>query len=204
MRVAVVDYGMGNLLSVRNALLHLGAEVVSADTAAGLREAHAVVLPGVGAFGEAMRQLKARELLGGLEEEVRTRGKPMLGICLGMQLLGERGEELGVHQGLGWVPGDVRRLSAAPLRIPHIGWSEVAGEGPLFRGIPERTAFYFVHSFHFVAADPAVVRGTTDYGGPFVSAVQQGNVHAVQFHPEKSHKWGLALLKNFLDAAAGS
>jgi glutamine amidotransferase len=201
MRIALVDYGMGNLLSVKNALEHVGATLQVASSAAGLDDAGAVVLPGVGAFGEAMRELRARGLQDALEEHVRVRKKPFLGICLGLQLLGDRGHELGTHDGLGWVPGEVERLDVAPLRVPHIGWSEVEGKGPLFAGIPERSAFYFVHSFHLVSRDPSVVHGTTAYGRPFVSAVQAENVMAVQFHPEKSHKWGLELLRNFVRTA---
>ncbi|MBX3260976.1 MAG: imidazole glycerol phosphate synthase subunit HisH [Labilithrix sp.] len=199
MNLAIVNYGMGNLLSVRNAFASLGAEAEVVEAGQDLERAGAIVLPGVGAFGEAMKQLRARGLEEALHREVMERKKPFLGICLGLQLLARRGHELGVNDGLGWVAGEVRRLDVAPdLRVPHIGWSEVEGRGPLFAGIPDRTAFYFVHSYHFVAEDPAVVHGTTVYGHRFTSAVAHENVVAVQFHPEKSHKWGLALLANFL------
>jgi glutamine amidotransferase len=202
MDVAVVNYGMGNLLSVRNAFASLGADARIVDKASDLAAARSIVLPGVGAFGEAMTQLRERGLDSGLREQVLERKKPFLGICLGLQLLADRGHELGLNNGLGWVEGEVRRLEVAPsIRVPHIGWSEVDGKGTLFRGIPPKTAFYFVHSFHLVASDAAIVHGTTIYDQPFTSAVERDNIMAVQFHPEKSHKWGLALLKNFLEYA---
>lgn len=205
MDLAVVNYGMGNLLSVKNAFESLGARVRVADGEADLRDAAAIVLPGVGAFGEAMRQLRERGFDEALQREVVERKKPFLGICLGLQLIAEKGYELGEHVGLGWIGGEVKRLEVAPnVRVPHIGWSEVEAAGAdgkggaLFAGIPERTAFYFVHSFHLVAKDEAVVHGRTVYDQAFTSAVERENVLAVQFHPEKSHKWGLKLLQNFL------
>jgi glutamine amidotransferase len=195
----IVDYGMGNLRSVQNAFEYLGAEVRTTRAGDDLANVGAVVLPGVGAFGEGMRGLRERGFVDALQREVIERKKPMLGICLGMQLLGERGTELGEHAGLGWVPGSVDRLDGAGgLRIPHIGWNDVAGKGVLFAGLPDRTAFYFVHSFHLRTPEPAIVSGSTEYGETFASAVERENVLAVQFHPEKSHKHGLALLENFI------
>jgi imidazole glycerol-phosphate synthase subunit HisH len=199
MDLAIVNYGMGNLLSVRNALESLGATVRVVEQGEQLRDAGAIVLPGVGAFGEAMKQIRARRLEEALRVEVLERRKPFLGICLGLQLVAQRGHELGVHDGLGWVAGEVQRLDVAPgVRVPHIGWSEVEGRGTLFKGIPDRTAFYFVHSFHLVAEDPSVIHGKTVYDREFTSALETENIMAVQFHPEKSHKWGLALLSNFI------
>lgn len=205
MDLAIVNYGMGNLLSVRNALESLGASVRVVESGEQLRDAGAIVLPGVGAFGEAMGQLRARGLDDALRVEVLDRKKPFLGICLGLQLLARRSHELGVNDGLGWVAGEVHRLQVARgVRVPHIGWSEVEGRGTLFKGIPDRTAFYFVHSYHLVAENPSVIHGKTVYEREFVSAIQSENVMAVQFHPEKSHRWGLALLGNFLAFARGA
>ncbi|HZU82951.1 MAG TPA: imidazole glycerol phosphate synthase subunit HisH [Polyangiaceae bacterium] len=202
MIIGVVDYGMGNLMSVTNALTAVGAEARVLRDARGTADAGALVVPGVGAFGRGMQGLRERGFVDALEREVREKKKPMLGICLGLQLLATRGTELGDHLGLGWVPGVVHRLEGSPgLRVPHIGWNEVSGGGALFAGVPQGTSFYFVHSYHLVPDDPRHVAGTTEYGQTFVSAVEADNVLGVQFHPEKSHKFGLALLKNFVSVA---
>src|SRR5262249_28532619 len=157
MDLAIINYGMGNLLSVRNALESLGAPVRVVEDARALGDPSGIVLPGVGAFGEAMRQLEERGFADVLANEVIERKKPFLGICLGLQVLGGKGYELGEQRGLGWIRGEVTRLEVAPnVRVPHIGWSEVAGRGTLFAGIPEQTAFYFVHSYRLVAVDDAV------------------------------------------------
>ena len=199
MLFGIIDYGMGNLLSVKNALIAVGAQVAILDRGAQLTNAGAVVLPGVGAFGKGMAGLRERGFVDALEREVREKKKPMLGICLGMQLLATTGTELGTHEGLGWVPGTVRRfVLPAELRVPHMGWNDVRGRGPLFAGIPETASFYFVHSFHLVPNHGEVVSAVTDYGGDFASAVEHESVFAVQFHPEKSHKHGLQLLGNFV------
>ncbi|MBX3196812.1 MAG: imidazole glycerol phosphate synthase subunit HisH [Labilithrix sp.] len=203
MIVGLIDYGMGNLRSVRNALVTLGARVDVVDRGEALADVDAVVVPGVGAFGEGMRGLRERGFVEALDREVRQRGKPMLGICLGLQLLATRGYEQGEHSGLTWVAGDVRRFDRQTnLRIPHVGWNGVDGTGVLFRGIPRNTDFYFVHSFHFVLERPSEATATANYGEPFVAALERENILAVQFHPEKSHKYGLVLLKNFLDFAS--
>jgi glutamine amidotransferase len=202
MEFGLIDYGAGNLSSVRNAVESLGASARVISRGADLAEVGAVILPGVGAFGEGMRQLRERGFIEGLQREVRETQKPMLGICLGQQLLAARGLELGENDGLGWIPGEVRRLTVpAGLRVPHIGWNSVSGTGTLFKGIPPNSSFYFVHSFHLVPEQRSVVSGTTEYGETFVSAIEEGNLMAVQFHPEKSHKYGLVLLKNFIDFA---
>lgn len=199
MEIGLIDYGMGNLGSVRNAIEALGGQVRVVNEGAGLADLGAFILPGVGAFGEGMRGLRERGFIEALDRQVRQAGKPLLGICLGLQLLAGRGFELGEHEGMGWIAGDVRRLAVPEtLRVPHIGWNNVSGSGELWKGIPPETSFYFVHSYHLVPANAGAVSGTTEYGERFVSMIEQGNVMAVQFHPEKSHKHGLALLKNFI------
>jgi glutamine amidotransferase len=195
--IAVLDYGMGNLRSVEKAFEHVGAEVEITYAPERIRESEALVLPGVGAFPKAMRAVRER----GLDELVEERlaaGVPILGICLGMQLLFERSAELGGADGLGLLPGEVRPLDAPGLKVPQIGWNEVAWRrpSPLSEGLPDRVAFYHVHSFAPAAAN-GVVLGTADYGSEFVSAVGRDGVYGVQFHPEKSGPDGLALLRNF-------
>lgn len=197
-RVGIVDYGMGNLLSVRNAFASLGADVHVADRGDALTDVSAVVVPGVGAFSAGMHGLHERGFVQPLAEH-RAAGTPILGICLGMQLLMSSGSEGGHTTGLGWINGTCERMTAGEgLRIPHIGWNEVAGTGPLFTGLAPNTSFYFVHSFQVVPVEQAVVAGTTQHGPTFVSAMQHDRTFGVQFHPEKSHKSGLALLRNFL------
>jgi imidazole glycerol-phosphate synthase subunit HisH len=197
--VAVIDYGAGNLSSVRNAFAAIGAEAQIAREGADLRGADFIVLPGVGAFGRGAEELRSRGFCDALSEAVLVQGKPFLGICLGLALLGEVGHEAGIHRGLGWVPGSVVKLETSKgYPIPHVGWNTVRGRGLLFRGIPHESSFYFVHSYHLVPTDPSWVAGTTEYGIEFVSAIARNNVMAVQFHPEKSHKFGLEILRNFL------
>jgi glutamine amidotransferase len=195
--IAVLDYGMGNLRSVQKALEHIGAEPEITYDAARIRAAEALVLPGVGAFPKAMEAVRER----GLDEliyERRAAGVPILGICLGMQLLFESSVELGGAQGLGLLPGEVRQLVAPGLKVPQIGWNAVSWrrESALTVGLPDPAAFYHVHSFAPVASN-GVVLGTADYGTEFVSAVAGDGVYGVQFHPEKSGPDGLALLRNF-------
>jgi imidazole glycerol-phosphate synthase subunit HisH len=197
--IAVVDYGMGNRRSVEKALEHVGARAsVSSDPAA-LRAAAGLVVPGVGAFPRAMDNLG--EL--GLDELIRERvaqGTPVLGICLGMELAFEYSTEQGGSAGLGIIPGEVRRLEAGSLKLPHIGWNEVRfskPQSPLIENLPLECAFYHVHSFAPVPAQEQDVLGTAEYGTPFVSAVERGSFYGVQFHPEKSSAAGLRMLANF-------
>ncbi len=198
--VAVVDYGMGNRRSVEKALGHVGARALITRETAALEEADALVVPGVGAFPHGMRNLI--EL--GLDERIRAAaaaGKPVLGICLGMQLLFERSQEHEVTDGLGLLAGEVSLLDGGGLRIPHIGWNDVRFErpSPLTAGLPrESCAFYHVHSLAARPEDPADVIATTEYGERFATVVSHGNVFGVQFHPEKSSRDGLALLSNFV------
>lgn len=199
--IAVIDYGMGNHRSVLNALQALGQEAAVTADAEVIKRAHALILPGVGAFGDGMRNLRAANLVDVLEKEVMQGGKPLLGLCLGLQLLATRSYEMGVHEGLGWIRGEVKRLSPddPSLRIPHMGWNDVefvASTG-IYAGMKAPQSFYFVHSFALVPEDEAVVTGRCHYGTRFVASVESGNVCATQFHPEKSHKVGLALLKNW-------
>jgi glutamine amidotransferase len=200
--IAILDYGMGNLRSVEKAFEHVGAEVEITHDAERIRAAAALVLPGVGAFPKAMRAIGER----GLDELVRERraaGVPILGICLGMQLLFERSDELGGADGLALLPGEVRALDAPGLKVPQIGWNAVAWrrESPLNTDLADPTAFYHVHSFAPVASNGVVV-GTAEYGAQFVTAVGHDGVYGVQFHPEKSGPDGLALLRNFTALAS--
>jgi imidazole glycerol-phosphate synthase subunit HisH len=205
--VAVVDYGMGNLGSVCNALSRLDASFFVARAPADLARADALIVPGVGAFGAAARNLRSAGLDSAMAREVLERGKPYLGICLGMQLLADDSAELGHHSGLAWIPGHVISLeeSHRGVRVPHVGWNEVRGSGgavdPLFEWIPSGTHFYFDHSFHLVL-DGDCATATTDYGGSVVAAIRRGNIAGVQFHPEKSQRAGLRILRNFLNSIA--
>ncbi len=196
--IAIADYGMGNRRSVEKALAHVGAESVITADHDEIRAADAVILPGVGAFPEAMRNLE-RTGLGAVIAELT---QPLLGICLGMQLLFESSTEHEGARGLGILPGPVTALHSP--RLPHIGWNLVRFERPsaLTEGLPGEAAFYHVHSFACRPAEPADVVGTSEYGERFVSVVERGHVMAVQFHPEKSSRDGLALLRNFARLAA--
>jgi glutamine amidotransferase len=201
--IAVVNYGMGNLGSVMNALEAIGADATLVAEPAHIEGAKGILLPGVGAFGEGMANLHRLGMVESIKEAVQT-GRPLLGICLGMQLLADAGSEHGIHEGLGLIAGQVKQLQPLPekrLRLPHIGWNDLRCEKRegLFKGLREVEAFYFVHSFVFHPKDVAVTAGTTEYGEEFVSAIEQDNVWAAQFHPEKSHKAGMTLLRNWVD-----
>ena len=193
---AIVDYGVGNLMSVSNAMHYLGFETKITSDAKELELADSILLPGVGAFPDAADKLRGP----GLDQVLiaESQKKPILGICLGMQLLLERGEEVRPCEGLGFVKGSVRKINTA-LKLPHIGWNELhfQNDSPLFRGIDEGAYVYFVHSFCAVAEDESQVIARIDYGASVVAAVQSGNVFGTQFHPEKSGEIGLAMLKNF-------
>ena len=193
---AIVDYGVGNLMSVSNAMHYLGFETKITSDAKELELADSILLPGVGAFPDAADKLRGP----GLDQVLiaESQKKPILGICLGMQLLLERGEEVRPCEGLGFVKGSVRKINTA-LKLPHIGWNELhfQNDSPLFRGIDEGAYVYFVHSFCAVAEDESQVIARTDYGASVVAAVQSGNVFGTQFHPQKSGEIGLAMLKNF-------
>jgi glutamine amidotransferase len=202
--IAIIDYGMGNLRSVQKGLERVGgfAEVVS--TPEPIEAADKIVLPGVGAFGDAMNHLQERNLIDAIQQAV-TKGKPFLGICLGLQLLFETSYEEGRFQGLGIVPGEVVRFDfndAAQhrdLKIPHMGWNQVRfpQSCPLVEGVDDGSYFYFVHSYHVVPTQQDVIAGVCDYGGDFTAMIWQDNVFATQFHPEKSQAIGLRILENF-------
>jgi imidazole glycerol-phosphate synthase subunit HisH len=202
--IAIVDYGMGNRRSVEKALEHVGARAVISADPARLAAADGLIVPGVGAFPRAIENLHKLGLAELLSERLAA-GMPVLGICLGMQLALDSSEELGGSAGLGFVPGEVRRISAGALKLPHIGWNEVTfgGDSPLLRDLPRRCAFYHVHSYAAHPADAEAVLGTAEYGERFASAIQRGSFYGVQFHPEKSSAAGLRLLANFATICAG-
>ena len=197
--IAVVDYGAGNVCSVMHALEHIGAPSILTRNAGEIARADAVILPGVGAFGDAMEQLGSSGTIAAMERFLET-GRPFLGICIGEQLLFERSEESPGSRGLSWLRGSVRRIPAGPGRkVPHMGWNEIeiCQEDPLFAGLPEKPYFYFVHSYYVQAQDPSCVLGRVRYGVDMDVAVRRNNLYAVQFHPEKSGACGLQLLQNF-------
>ncbi len=195
--IGIVDYGMGNLESVRKAFAAVGFSTTWIRQPGDLVDCDRVVLPGVGAFGRAIDTLRQLELIDPLREAL-DEGRPFLGICLGLQLLFEESAEHGSHTGLAWVTGRVRRLPDT-VRVPHIGWNAVQQPrtSRLFDGIPDRTYFYFVQSYYVEAGDPDLVIGTTEHGLRFAAAIERDNLFGVQFHPEKSQQAGLQLLANF-------
>jgi glutamine amidotransferase len=200
--VGIIDYGMGNLLSVRHAIESLGADTAILSAPKDLADADRLVLPGVGAFAEGIRRLRETGLADALGEAVRGRLVPLFGICLGMQLMARRGSEGGAQDGLGWFDGEVVRLpqEAPSVRLPHVGWNEVSArtESVLFRELPPCPDFYFVHSYHLQCRDAADVEAVCEYGIPFAAAVRKDNIFATQFHPEKSQDFGIKVLDNFL------
>ncbi|MBI1824505.1 MAG: imidazole glycerol phosphate synthase subunit HisH [Nitrospirae bacterium] len=196
--IAVIDYGMGNLRSVQNALLKVGHRSLITSDQKELLEATHLVLPGVGAFSECMDHLRATGLIPTITKCIRE-GKPFLGICLGLQLLFSRSEEFGMHEGLNFIPGEVKRFPVSGLKVPHIGWNQVRinSDSPFFKGIPQDSYFYFDHSYYVLPEKESVVASRSDYGISFVSSVWQDKLFACQFHPEKSQALGLKLLENF-------
>ena len=209
-RVAIIDCGAGNLHSVRKAFAHQLAEGGTLEVvteAKALNGATHIVLPGVGAFADCMQGLNSLPgMRAALEDAVLTRGVPFFGICVGMQMLFQRGHEFGVHAGLGWFEGEVAKLAPADesLRIPHMGWNRlrlrhIMDGHPIFRDIHENDFVYFVHSYAAMGANPAEVLADVDYGGPVVAVIGRKNIVATQFHPEKSQAVGLRLIRNFLE-----
>lgn len=202
MAIVIVDTGVANRHSISNALSHIGCDIELTADAARIRAADKLVFPGVGAFEAGMRSLRSLNLIEVLSEEVIEKHKPILGICLGMQMMAEIGEEDGVYQGLGWVKGRVRRLmpNDPSYKVPHIGFNSVdwKHDSRLFAGLPQPADFYFVHSY-YLDTDIPLVSGTADYAGPMVAAIERDNIMGVQFHPEKSQAAGLHLLRNFVN-----
>lgn len=198
--IAVIDYDAGNIKSVEKALQYLGQDVRITRDAEEILSADRVILPGVGAFGDAMEKLSGYGLTDVIKKYTGS-GKPFLGICLGLQLIFDESEESPGVKGLGLVPGRIRRIPDGPGRkVPQIGWNDIKTnpDSRLFRGIADGSYVYFVHSYYLDAADKSVVAATTEYGVKIDAAVEAGNIYACQFHPEKSSKVGLEILKNFL------
>lgn len=201
--VAIVDYNAGNIGSLVKILQKLGAEVTIASTPDAVLAADRLILPGVGHFGAAIAELRRRDLAAALSLRVREEGVPLLGVCLGMQLLARRSEEADA-EGLGWIAADCVRFRFPPdpeaPKVPNMGWRTVAPrpDSRLFPPLDRPWRFYFVHSYYVLPDNPDVLLATADHGGPFAAAVQDGNIVGVQFHPEKSHRFGLAFLEQFL------
>ena len=197
--IAIIDYAINNLRSVEKAFQSLGVDVLATNAPEEIRKADKMVLPGVGAFADAMSNLKAKNLDGVIREKVEA-GTPLLGLCLGLQLLFSESEEFGKHSGLNFIPGNVVRIPAG-LKVPHIGWNQlhIKRPDPLLRGIEEGSFVYFVHSYYADPQNQDDVLATSDYGIEFPAITNRKNVWATQFHPEKSQQVGLQILKNFAD-----
>lgn len=202
-KICIVDYGMGNLKSVINALNHTTVcNVCVSNEKRDLDSSDIIILPGVGSFNDAVNNLRERDLFDKLDNEIINRKKPLMAICLGMQIVMDSSEEGGLSEGLGWIPGDVTRFQVPDkFRVPHMGWDNVKikSHHDLFKGIEENPDFYFVHSYH-VNCDEKYVVASCDYGYEFTAAIQKDNIVAFQFHPEKSHRNGLSLLSNYIDS----
>lgn len=200
--VGIIDYGMGNLLSVYHAVEMAGGNAKICSTPQELAQVQRIVLPGVGAFRDCIKNLTEKGFVDALNEAVYQQGKPIMGICLGMQVMARRSFEGGEYQGLGWFEADVVRLQPDDhsLRVPQIGWNDVTyrPDSILFAGHPEEPDFYFVHSYYMMCDRSEDIQATCDYGGPITAAVGKDNIVATQFHPEKSQDYGLLVLQNFL------
>ncbi|MFB3919329.1 imidazole glycerol phosphate synthase subunit HisH [Candidatus Velamenicoccus archaeovorus] len=200
-KTAIIDYGMGNLYSVRNSFAALGMDTDTVGRGCDLGRYEKLILPGVGAFGDAMKELKKRGLIAPVRDFVAS-GRPLIGICLGMQLLLDESEESPGVEGLGIIPGRVRKFSGK-LKVPHMGWNKIAktvGRCRIFRGLKGNIYAYFCHSYYAVPKDKKVVIGETEYGVRFASMIEKGRVYGMQFHPEKSQDIGLTLLRNFIES----
>jgi len=202
--ISIVNYGLGNIHAIVNIYKRLNIAVCIASTPDELRAAERIILPGVGAFDWAMTRLNESGMREVLEELVVSKGKPVLGICVGMQMMAKRSDE-GILEGLGWIDGEVKKfdhtLFTQQTHLPHMGWNDVipSSTKDLFKNLESGARFYFLHSYYFVPRNPEHVLAVTDYNGPYASSVQSGNIYGVQFHPEKSHQWGIQLLKNFAE-----
>lgn len=200
--IAIIDYGMGNIHSVKKALELYGAKVKVSSDPKEISSCQKLILPGVGAFGDAMQELERQGLAALIKEQVKNK-KPFLGICLGLQLLFEKSEEADKCKGLGIIKGEVRKFPASDLNVPHMGWNQLekvkSDECILLKDVPDGSFVYFCHSYYPEPSDEKTIAATTDYGIPFASALWQDNVYGAQFHPEKSQSVGLQMLKNFVE-----
>jgi len=202
-KIAIVNYGVGNLQSVYNAFSAVGGTAKIIDSPKDIKAFDMIVLPGVGAFGDGMKNLTTMGWKEALEKEVQVKKKPFIGFCLGMQLLATTGYEHGVFQGLGWVAGTVDKMVSndSDVRIPHIGWNNVRfiKKNGIYNNIGDEQSFYFVHSYILNPTDKNVISGICSHGADFVASIEIDNISATQFHPEKSHKAGLTVIKNFIE-----
>lgn len=196
--IVIIDYGMGNLRSVQKAFEHIGSNAIITNDHTLIQNASKLILPGVGAFKDAMHNLHALGLIDLLNEEILEKKKLFLGICLGMQLIATKSYEFGETQGLGWIDAEITRFANTELKIPHVGWNslKLSNPSPLFETIPDNSDFYFVHSYYF-DANRQYATGICDYGTEFIASVQKENIFATQFHPEKSQTHGLKIIENF-------
>mgnify|MGYP003563750162 CR=1 FL=1 len=198
--IGIINYGMGNIRSVQNALTYLGYSVRIISAPVELDQVERIILPGVGAFGRAMDNLHSLGFVDALNEHVIERQKLFLGICLGMQLICRESDEFGRHQGLGWIDGRIERIPGdMNLRVPHVGWNSLSirKSGGLMNGVAEQSDVYFVHGFYLPAHDQSFVSADCEYGQPVTAVIEQENIFATQFHPEKSQRVGLTILENF-------
>jgi glutamine amidotransferase len=202
--IAIVNYGLGNIQAIANIYKRLNIPARIAASAQEIAEAQKIILPGVGAFDWAMTRLDQSGMRGCLDDLVLAKGRPVLGICVGMQMMAKRSDE-GVMEGLGWIDAEVKKFDKASFiqktHLPQMGWNDVSPRrnGGLFRGLESNARFYFLHSYYVAPRQEGDVLAITDYNGPYASSVRSGNVFGVQFHPEKSHHWGIQLLKNFAE-----
>jgi glutamine amidotransferase len=197
-KVCILDYGSGNVASVYNLLSRLNYKAIISNDSSDIKGSSHIILPGVGAFGASIERIRNKIEINLLEDEVKIKKKPFLGICVGMQILADKGFEFGEHDGLGWIEGTVEKIKAKVL--PHIGWNnmQVKKQSPIFSNIENSKDFYFVNSYAFNVKDKNLIISETSYGSTFCSAVQKDNIFGVQFHPEKSQKAGQLVMHNFL------
>lgn len=199
-RICIIDYGAGNSRSVYNAFTAMGVPVVISNKVEDIKDSTHLILPGVGAFGAVVEKIRALPSFEHIKDEVVKKGKPFLGICIGMQILASAGEEYGNHEGLAWIPGTVKRLEVKNLSLPHIGWNNfknIRSDG-ILKGITNDMDFYYLHSYHFVCDNCADMVATCEYEIVFSAVVKKENIYGVQFHPEKSQKSGRRLVENFI------